>query len=310
MRHWTATAPAGILPAPMNFNHPAWRAAPVRTLVRVAKSLVRRRVAPLRRTVVPYDGGRSRITADLGTAMGLGLYRYGHAEGDLDVALVRRLLRPGDVFVDGGANIGLFSLVAARCVGPTGKVVAFEPAPATRALLQGNLDLNGLSWVDVRAEALGERPGTLELVTFTGDRSGLSSFQPEDARGGQRVQVRVVTLDGMLTPEELPRLRLLKLDLEGAEYGALQGASRLLGQARPDLLLELEPEHLRRQGASAEAVTALLHEQGYSFYRVEGSARHLVLVPEPLPERPRERPNLFATADISRAEAAGVRVRS
>jgi FkbM family methyltransferase len=291
----------------MNLRHPAWTQAPVRTLLKVAKSLVRRRLPALRRTVVAYDGGRSRIAADLGTAMGLALYRYGHVVSDSDIELVRRLLRAGDVFVDGGANIGLFSLVAARSVGPSGKVIAFEPAPATREALRGNLALNALPWVEVRADALGARPGTLELVTFTGDRSGLSSFQPADAGGGRREQVRVVTLDEALG-EEAAKVRLLKLDLEGAEYGALQGASGLLGRVKPDLLIELEPEHLRRQGASAEAVVTLLREQGYAFFRVEGDAPHLALVPEPLPERPRERPNLFATVDPSRVESSGVRV--
>jgi FkbM family methyltransferase len=164
--------------------------------------------------------------------MGLALYRYGHVVGDADIELVRRLLRPGDVFVDGGANIGLFSLVAARSVGPSGKVVAFEPAPATRAALRGNLELNALPWVEVRPDALGARPGTLELVTFTGDRSGLSSFNPADAAGGRKEQVRVVMLDEALG-EEVVKVRLLKLDLEGAEYGALQGASGLLGRRSP-----------------------------------------------------------------------------
>jgi FkbM family methyltransferase len=292
----------------MNFRHPAWKQAPVRTLLKVAKSLVRRRLPALRRAVVAYDGGRSRIEADLGTAMGLALYRYGHVVGDSDIELVRRLLRPGDVFVDGGANIGLFSLVAARSVGPSGKVVAFEPAPATRAALRGNLELNALPWVEVRPDALGARPGTLELVTFTGDRSGLSSFNPADAAGGRKEQVRVVTLDEALG-EAAVKVRLLKLDLEGAEYGALQGASGLLGRAKPDLIIELEPEHLRRQGASAEAVVALLRGQGYAFYRIEDDARHLMLVSEPTPERPRAHPNLFATADLSRVESSGVRVR-
>ena len=88
----------------MNFAHPSWRTHPLRTGWRVAASLVRRRVPWLRRVVVPYDTGRSSIEADLGTALGLLLYRYGYADPDVD--LLRALLTPGDVFVDGGAALG------------------------------------------------------------------------------------------------------------------------------------------------------------------------------------------------------------
>ena len=92
---------------------------------------MRRRLPGLARVAVPYDSGRSRIIADLRTALGLGLYRYGGVTAP-ELALLRDRLGPGDTFVDGGANVGLFTLVAAARVGPAGRVISFEPAEHTR----------------------------------------------------------------------------------------------------------------------------------------------------------------------------------
>src|SRR5215471_19195745 len=136
----------------MKLDNPAWRSAPLRTGLRIAKSLVRRTVPALSTTTVPYDARQSRIFADLRTPLGLGLYRYGHRDADINI--VARLLEPGDVFVDGGAHVGLFTLVAARRVGPGGRVIAFEPSPANRQRLLDNVALNGFTQVDVRPEAL------------------------------------------------------------------------------------------------------------------------------------------------------------
>ena len=126
----------------MRFNDPAWRAKPLRTGLRVASSLVRKRFPPLRLARVPYDGGRTSVYADLGTPMGLMLYRYGNR--DIDIELAKLLLSPGDVFVDGGANVGLFTLAAAAKVGATGKVIAIEPAREVRLQLTRNVALNRL----------------------------------------------------------------------------------------------------------------------------------------------------------------------
>src|SRR5215469_14253271 len=181
----------------MNLNHPAWRERPVRTALRVTKSLVRRALPPLSRPPVPYDGGRSRIHADLHTALGLLLYRMG-PPSDPDIALLRLLLEPGDVFVDGGANVGLFTLVAAASVGPTGAVIAFEPVASTRAALLANVKLNGFHWVDVRADALYAERGEREIVAFGEDSAGLSSFRPESTAGGHVERVRTIALDEAL----------------------------------------------------------------------------------------------------------------
>src|SRR5437667_5171160 len=93
---------------------------------RITVSVVRQRFVALRTPVVRYEQGACEIVADLATAVGLGLYRYGYFDPDIEI--VKRLLRPGDTFVAGGGeNVGLFALAAASRVGPGGCVIAFEP---------------------------------------------------------------------------------------------------------------------------------------------------------------------------------------
>jgi len=217
-------------------------------------------------SVVPYDSGRSRIVADLRTALGLGLYRYGMSAPEL--ALVRDRLRLGDAFIDGGANIGLFSLVAAAQVGSSGHIIAFEPAERAREALEGNVRLNRFDWVEIRPEALADFNGTTTLLTFDGDASGFSSLAPPEIGSPRHEGIVVTTLDAALSHGLRSQVKLVKLDLEGAEYKALVGARQLLTEYGPELILELEDSHLSRQGSSAREVLDLLRRHDYQVFRI------------------------------------------
>lgn len=286
----------------MTFDHPAWRKRPLTTALRLLASLVRQRVPSLSRPVTSLAPGRARVRADLSTALGLQLFRYG-AE-DLDLELIGALLRPGDLFVDGGANLGLFSLVAASAVGPTGAVVAFEPATETADRLEANLALNGYRWVQVQRVALADRPGERTFTVFGGNAAGLSSFAPQAQGGGEVRSVPVSTLDASLGPLAA-RVRLVKLDLEGAEQAALRGASGLLGYG-PDLLVEVEDGHLRRQGSSRSELLGLLRDAGYQLFRVVAGARGGPALVELDSPRSSASPNVFATRSVARVRAAGI----
>jgi FkbM family methyltransferase len=296
----------------MNFDNPAWRTAPVRTGIKVAKSLARRLVPGWSRAVVPYDGGRTSIYADLHTPTGLILYRYGHH--DPDIELCGRLLAPGDVFVDGGANVGLFTLVAADRVGATGKVIAFEPGRAVRLRLLENVTLNRLLQVEVIPSALSSKPGEAAFRVFDIGGAGLNHLAPQMGSGngedGNLETVALTTLDAAVIPHDRARLALIKLDLEGAEHAALVGANSILHEQRPDLLLEIEPSHLQRMGSSATAVAALLEGHGYQLFRTgRNEAGALCLTPAGDLSAPAGHPNVFATVDLGRARRRGVGVR-
>jgi FkbM family methyltransferase len=279
----------------VDLHNSAWRSRPLRTALRVATSLVRRRVSPLRDAVVPFDGGRSRIVADLSTSVGLILYRYGHV--DPEMALLRTLLSPGDVFVDGGANVGLMTLVAAAQVGRTGTVIAFEPSSRTRRMLTRNVELNAFDWVRIQPDALDSGPGERKFVARRGNAAGLSSFAPAEATSKDDVElVHTVSLDEALAAVDAKRLTLIKLDLEGAELAALRGSLRVLETAGPDLIVEVEEPHLRRQGASSREVLDLVKGQGYHVYRMTWATPGKPgLVEDGTPRAGSCGPNIFAT---------------
>lgn len=236
--------------------------SPARATWRIGASLVRRRLRPLSAPVVNL--GFARVHADLSSPGGLALYRYGFSSAES--RLVTRLLRPGDVFVDGGANIGLFSLLAAAAVGPSGRVLACEPGPGTMALLRANFAQNGFAVLETHQVALSDKPGAAQFVVFE-DGSGFASFAPE-ATGGRVVDVGVTTLDE-LTSAHGDRVALVKLDIEGAEVRALRGARGLLARSAPLLLVEVEPGHLARQGTSVEDLEHLLAPHGYEAYALD-----------------------------------------
>jgi len=233
------------------------------TALRIAWSFALKRFPPAEPIPVRFDGGRSRILADIRTAFGRQLYRFRGASPDLE--FVRSALGPGDVFIDGGAHVGMFSLVAARAVGPSGAVYAFEPNPLSFAMLRRNVELNEFRNVCTFAEALGEDSGSAEFAAMPGDEAPWSHLGPPRAGvEANTITVRVTTLTERVPEEVWRRVRLVKLDLEGAEHAALLGAEPLLRQARPDLLVEYVAEHQAQAGTDPAALPALMRAWGYA----------------------------------------------
>lgn len=280
-------------------QRPDWRLP-----FRLAWSMVLKRFPPAEPPLVSFDGGRLRLVADMTTAFGRKLYRYGVDEPDLE--LLHQRLRPGDVFVDGGAHVGLFTLVAADIVGPEGKVFAFEPHPETFRRLQRNVELNGLRNVELHPEALGKEKGTAPFTLLHGDHAPWSHLgDATETTEASVVEVRVVSLPEAIPVALWPRVRLIKLDLEGGEVAVLEGARPLLEAVRPDVLLEVVPDHLKRYGAAVEDVTALLSSLGYSVYLRSGRGGSWARADQPsLQGYTPECPNWFATVREAPVNAA------
>lgn len=254
---------------------------------RIAISLLRRRIPLFKNAVV--DIGGARVIADLTTPFGLYLYRRGFPQPEAH--LLRTLLRPGDVFVDGGAHIGIFTLIAASVVGKHGCVLACEPIEGTMRLLSANVHLNGFDQVKLKAVALAEEAGRTQIYSF-GAGSAFSSFAPATLDGSERTEIDVVSLDE-LTDGCRDRVRLVKLDLEGAEVSAVRGAVQLL-KHRPDFLVEVEPDHLRRQGTTVEELEELFRTCGYTGYRFGSDQADAPLRPvDSSWGRPPGNPNMF-----------------
>ena len=178
-------------------------------------------------------------------------------------------LRPGDVALDLGGNLGTSALLFARLVGRRGRVISFEPAFAD--LLERNVRANGLGNVTVVPAAVGDRCGTAEFaVTDFGPDSRIDP----GGRGGHRVTVPLVTVDAYCRDEGVDRVDFIKMDIEGGELPALRGAERTIREHRPRLSIASyhsdggfggEPQHPK--------LLRLLKDWGYHVREVEG--RHL-----------------------------------
>ncbi|MBI5211299.1 MAG: FkbM family methyltransferase [Elusimicrobia bacterium] len=148
-------------------------------------------------------------------------------------------LGPGQTVVDVGAHIGAFSLMTARLVGPSGRVFAFEPSPATLDLLRRNVERNGLAWIKVHPVALADAEGEAELFT-AGDQDNPAADTLAAVAGRRAVKVRLCRLDDILAEEGVSRVDLLKIDVEGAEHRALDGAAKTLARTSR-VVLEAHP---------------------------------------------------------------------
>jgi len=191
--------------------------------------------------------------------------------GATDAVLSR--LTPGGVFIDIGANAGYFSVLAGLCVGSAGQVFAFEPNPLVREQLQHHVDLNGIgNRVTVADVALADRcqDDVPFFVSCWQDNTGISSLTPSAetiARGGLRedrtIAVRVRTFDAWAAAIHLPRIDLIKIDVEGAELQVLSGMSQTFAANPPRALIcETRPDSpaadlLRGQGYRSAIVDAI-----------------------------------------------------
>jgi FkbM family methyltransferase len=181
-------------------------------------------------------------------------------------------LRAGDTVLDIGANVGWFSLVAAKFIGSNGIVHAFEPRPITAKMLARTIAQNGLRRiVQVWEYALSDSSGELFLNwAVNTENPGGSFVTTTDSQFGvvgERVRVRAVRLDDLL-PDVAPDI--IKIDVEGAEPMVFSGATNALRRKKPVILSELFPEQLMRvSGKTAAQYIAQMEEFGYACYLLE-----------------------------------------
>jgi FkbM family methyltransferase len=222
-----------------------------------------------------YNGLRLKIDPNTNFHW-LNVVNYGGFE---DVLLFERLLRPGGVCVDIGANYGYMSINASKIVGPSGMVVAVEPEPRALELLEHNIGLNNAGVITV-PRALSDHCGTasFNLATETGlsrlDNPGRDDFGMVRT---EVITVETTTLDSLL--EEIAPGRaidLVKMDVEGAELQVLRGAETLLDRRRTHFILEINHGHLDHNNLSFTDVWAFFTSRGYDVYWIQSYGGALV----------------------------------
>jgi FkbM family methyltransferase len=154
---------------------------------------------------------------------------------------LQRHLRPGMTFYDVGANIGFFSLLAARIVGPAGRVVAFEADPEVAQRLRQHVERNQFSTISAEQKAVWSETRPMFFARTDPETSpdrGLGHVVTASAAGA--IPVQAISLDDFLQTSPTPDF--LKCDVEGAEVEVFRGAHRLLNKIRPILLCEMHSE--------------------------------------------------------------------
>lgn len=200
------------------------------------------------------------------------------------------ILEPGDTFIDVGGHVGYFTTLAAQVVGPTGRVYTFEPEAGNAARIREHLALNGLANVELFEQAVAEARGEVSFHVNADNSGGHALWDvgehPDNPKSRAGHDVRTVpqgTLTDLLVTTQGQRVRVIKVDAEGAELRVLMGGM-LLVMARevPFIICEINEFALRQLGATGRGVRAFMAAWGYHCYLM--SATEPCLVPYP-PER-------------------------
>jgi FkbM family methyltransferase len=181
---------------------------------------------------------------------------------------VTRWLRPGDWVVDVGANVGRYTCHMSRCVGPTGRVLAFEPIPESFALLTANVYASGATNVSLFNIALSSASGMVSMTVPYHDHTRLNNYYQAHIAPTGDYQVVCMPLDVIPV---LGRVRLVKVDVEGHDLQVLEGMQSLLRRDCPLLIVE---------GSRTGSVASWLREQGYVIRKTEGSPNIVGQPPE------------------------------
>jgi FkbM family methyltransferase len=201
--------------------------------------------------------------------------QYVLVRGDRDTeatlgAVLRRGIKPGDVVIDVGANIGWFTLMAAKQAGPEGLVIAFEPEPRNFAWLKQNVDLNECKNVRLEQKALSDKAGSIRLyLSQTNENHSIAPM--EGGRGS--IDVEAIRFDDYPLGSSKP-IRWIKIDTEGAEGLIVKGMRETLKS--PELVgvvMEFNPVQLKPAGTDPLALLHEVHDLGFTVHRIDERTR-------------------------------------
>jgi FkbM family methyltransferase len=226
-----------------------------------------RRILPIRDTSTVFG---SKIRCNLRDAIGQTIYHFGVWEPHIS-AFVQARLRPGDLFCDVGANIGYYSLLASQIVGETGRVIAFEASPSIFEQLQANLRRNYAGRITAVHCAVTETPGMITIyrnvrgntgrATIIPERGQAASFEPEQSVPGR-------PLHDLLSREERLKLRLIKIDVEGAEQPILRSVADRLTEYSPALEIVCEVFSSSRTCDQLATILAQFRAAGFRIFKL------------------------------------------
>ncbi len=221
-----------------------------------------------------------------------------------EIAFMKKFLNEGDVFIDIGANIGLFTIMAGRKVGSSGKVYAFEPVSKTYERLNENISLNKFSNCLSFHLALSNQKASMTINTPQGwyDAHSTLTSTPSRGEGDMKTeQIEASTIDILISQyREMGLAALIKIDVEGWERYVLEGGADFFrSKNAPTLMVEFADDNLQSLDGSCAQLYEQLVEYGYNIYKYDASAN--LLMPSPRKEVYGYE-NLIASKNISEVQ--------
>jgi len=218
--------------------------------------------------------GGVRFEVDLALDPTMRKMYCGSYETDV-IDVLRRILRPGDIFVDVGANVGYLSAVALELVGEHGQVHAFEPVPRYFRRLERLAAANPRYSLHVNPVALGSETGAASIAVTSLPNIGWNTMVPSfmSAEGTlETITVPVTTLSDYLDGHALVEVALVKIDTEGFELPVLRGFRRFLSacERRPVIVAEVAPAAYEKLGTELAELVRLMHGLGYQTRSLDG----------------------------------------
>ena len=182
-----------------------------------------------------------------------------------ETELVKKEIKKGDVVLDLGANIGYYTLIFAKLVGKRGKVFAFEPDPTNFSLLKKNVEMNGYKNVELVQKAVSNKTGKIKLYLCEDNKGDHRIYNSHDGR--QSIEIEAIRLDDYFKNYN-GAVDFIKMDIQGAEGGAIQGMFNLLKKNNVKIITEFWSIGLKRFGIDSEECLKLLIEFGFKLYEV------------------------------------------
>ncbi len=178
----------------------------------------------------------------------------------------RKEVKPGEVVVDIGANIGYHTLLLAKLVGNEGKVYAFEPHPENFSLLRKNVEVNGYKNIIIEQKAVSDKKGKVKLYLAGDKRTTRHSLLKYENTKEEWVEAESITLDEYFKDK---KINFIKMDIEGAEHYAVLGMSKLLKKNKKiKMILEFTPARLEELGIKPKEHIKLLQNLGFNLLNV------------------------------------------
>lgn len=194
------------------------------------------------------------------------LFWYGSYEKK-EVITMQTFLTADSVVVDIGANIGYYSLMAAKKA-PAGHIYSFEPVRNNLEKLERNISLNGVTVIHPIKAAISNISGSTTVYVSADDNSGMSGLRSAENFSGESEIVKCFALDDAVTEYNLPKIDLIKIDVEGSEVNVLQGMKNTRSQQKPVLLIEVSAATLSMYNEKIETIYRILSADQYAAYKV------------------------------------------